>query len=99
MDENELNTYDFIINDEGEVMLLLHAQETEPKNARIEVDVQEKSAVLIRNPDDEILLQDLPDDVIDNMQDEDTILVCELKIGEKEEDTQIVNAYEAEICD
>ena len=97
MDENELNTYDFIINDEGEVMLLLHAQETEPKNARIEVDVQEKSAVLIRNPDDEILLQDLPDDVIDNMQDEDTILVCELKIGEKEEDTQIVYTYEAEI--
>ena len=45
MDENELDTYDFIINDEGEVMLLLHAQETEPKNARIEVDVQEKSAV------------------------------------------------------
>ncbi len=97
MDENELNTYDFIINDEGEVMLLLHAQETEPKNARIEVDVQEKSAVLIRNSDDEILLQDLPDDVIDNMQDEDTILVCELKIGEKEEDTQIVYTYEAEI--
>ena len=97
MDENELDTYDFIINDEGEVMLLLHAQETEPKNARIEVDVQEKSAVLIRNSDDEILLQDLPDDVIDNMQDEDTILVCELKIGEKEEDTQIVYTYEAEI--
>lgn len=97
MDENELNTYDFIINDEGEVMLLLHAQETEPKNARIEVDVKEKSAVLTRNPDDEILLQDLPDDVIDNMQDEDTILVCELKVGEKDEDTQIVYTYEAEI--
>ena len=97
MDENELNTFDFVTNDEDEVMLLLHAQKSEPKDARIEIDLNEKSAVLIRNETDEILLEGIPDDIIDSLQDADSLMVCELKIGEKEEDTQIVYAYEADI--
>lgn len=97
MDENELNTFDFVTNEEDEVMLLLHAQSSEPKNARIEIDVNEKSAVLIRNEQDEILLEGIPDDVIDSVQDADTLMVCELKVGETDEETEIVYAYEAEI--
>lgn len=97
MDEQELNSYDFITNEEDEVMLLLHAQETEPKDARIEIDVNEKSAVLIRNETDEILLTDIPENIIDSLQDADSLLVCELKIGEKDEDSEIVYAYEADL--
>lgn len=97
MDEQELNSYDFIVNEEDEVMLLLHAQETEPKDARIEIDANEKSAVLIRNENDEILLQDIPENIIDSLQDADSLLICELKVGETDEDTEIVYAYEAEI--
>lgn len=97
MDENELSTFDFVTNEEDEVMLLLHAQETEPNNPRIEIDVNEKSAVLIRNETDEILLEGIPEDIIDSLQDADALMVCELKIGEKEEDTEIVYAYEADI--
>lgn len=97
MDENELSTFDFVTNEEDEVMLLLHAQETEPKNPRIEIDVNEKSAVLIRNETDEILLEGIPEDIIDSLQDADALMVCELKISEKEEDTEIAYAYEADI--
>lgn len=97
MDENELNTFDFVTNEEDEVMLLLHAQESEPKDARIEIDMKEKSAVLIRNENDEILLEGIPDDIIDSLQDADSLMVCELKVGETEDETQIVYAYEAEI--
>lgn len=97
MDENELNTFDFVTNEEDEVMLLLHAQESEPKDARIEIDTNDKSAVLIRNEKDEILLEGIPEDVLDSLQDADTLMVCELKVGETDEDTQIVYAYEAEI--
>lgn len=97
MDENELNTFDFVINDEDEVMLLLHAQESEPNNPRIEFDFNEKSAVLIRNETDEILLEGIPDDVIDSLQDADNLMVCELQIGETDDDTKIIYAYEADI--
>lgn len=97
MDENELNTYDFVVNDEDEVMLLLHAQESEPHNARFEIDMNEKSAVLVRNENDEILLEGIEDNILDSLQDEDKLLVCELKIGETDEDSQIVYAYEADI--
>lgn len=97
MDENELNTFDFVTNEEDEVMLLLHAQESEPKDARIEIDINDKSAVLIRNEKDEILLEGIPEDVLDSLQDADTLMVCELKVGETDEDTQIIYAYEAEI--
>ncbi len=97
MDENELNTFDFVTNDEDEVMLLLHAQETEPKNPRIEFDFNDKSAVLIRNDTDEILLEDIPDDIIDSLQDADNLMVCELQVGESDEDTRIIYAYEADI--
>lgn len=97
MDENEMNTFDFVTNDEDEVMLLLHAQETEPKDARIEIDFKEKSAVLIRNETDEILLEGIPEDVIDSLQDADILMVCELKVGATDDETEIVYAYEAEI--
>ncbi len=97
MDENELNTFDFVTNDEDEVMLLLHAQETEPKNPRIEFDFNDKSAVLIRNDTDEILLEGIPDDIIDSLQDADNLMVCELQVGESDEDTRIIYAYEADI--
>lgn len=97
MDEQELNSYDFIVNEEDEVMLLLHAQESEPKDARIEIDAEDKSAVLVRNENDEILLEDIPENIIDSLQDADSLLICELKIGETDDDTEIVYAYEAEI--
>ncbi len=97
MDENELNTFDFVTNDEDEVMLLLHAQETEPKNPRIEFDFNDKSAVLIRNDTDEILLEGIPDDVIDSLQDADNLMICELQVGKTDNDTKIIYAYEADI--
>lgn len=97
MEENDMNTFDFVTNDEDEVMLLLHAQESEPKEARFELDIKDKSAVLVRNDEDEILLEGIPDDVIDSLQDADTLMICELQIGETEDETQIIYAYEAEI--
>ncbi len=97
IDENELNSYDFVVNEEDEVMLLLHAQESEPHNARFEVDMEEKSALLVRNENDEILLEGIDDNILDSLQDEDKLLICELKVGETDEDTQIVYAYEADL--
>ncbi len=95
----EYRTFDFLINDEDEVMLLLYEQEGEPENATIELNEEEKSAVLYRNKNDEIMLTDIPENVFDSLQDADKLMVCELSVEEKEEDTKIVYAYEAEISD
>lgn len=95
------DAFDFIINDEDEVMLLLYARESEPKNAVIEIDGQNFSAVLHRNETDAVAIDRVPDDVLDSLADADTLLVCELTRGSAdrngEDDTEIKYAYEADI--
>lgn len=93
----DFETYDFLINDEDEVMLLLYVRDGEPADASFEFNLDDKSAVLHRNPQDNISLSSLPDDVLDSLQDADKLLVCELSIESNDKDTQIVYAYEAEI--
>ena len=44
-------------------------------------------------------MSDISDEVFDSLQDADKLLVCELSRDEKDEDAQIVHAYEAEISD
>ncbi len=99
MTGENFETYDFLINDEDEAMLLLYVREGEPENASLELNLQERSAVLHRNTTDEISLSDIPEDVLDSLQDADKILVCELSIEADEKDTRIIHAYEAEITD
>ena len=75
-----INNFDFIINDEDEVMLLIYAREGAPQNAVIDINSTDKTAVLHRNSKDSITLQDVPEDVIDSLQDADSLLVCELSL-------------------
>ena len=95
--QKNLNFYDFLINDEDEVMLLLYARENTPQTPSISIDTSTNSAIFYRNENDSFSLQEIPSDIIDALQEVDNILVCEL--NEDEESPQIVNAYEAEIID
>lgn len=95
MENNQM--FDFVINDEDEVMLLLYVQNDEPLEAFINIDAQNKKAVLHRNPAQELELVDIPEDVLDSLQDADKLMICELSIEEDESKTQIVYAYEADI--
>lgn len=99
MSEEKFDTYDFLLNDEDEAMLLLYVREGAPENPSIVIDLDEKSAVLTRNATDEVALSGIPDEVLDAMQDADKLLVCELSIEDDEKETKIVYAYEAEIND
>ncbi|MBE6452398.1 MAG: hypothetical protein E7012_02780 [Alphaproteobacteria bacterium] len=99
MVSEDFASYDFLINEEDEVMLLLYARENEPQKPTIEIDAENHSAILHRREDDSFILSDIPDDVLDSLEDADKLLVCELSIEEKEEDTQIIYAYEAELTD
>ena len=99
MDTKDFETFDFLINDEDEVMLLLYQREGAPSNPHIELDSDEKSALLYRNDNDTLLLNDISTEVFDSLMDADKLLVCELSREEKDDDAQIVHAYEAEIRD
>ena len=91
--------FDFVVNDEDEVMLLLYAGETEPQNARIVINMDEGRAELYRNPTECVVLEDIPADIFDSILENDKLLVCEISDTEKEEDSEIVYAYEADIED
>ena len=80
MTKQDVNTFDFIINDEDEVMLLLYARESEPTLSSFEFDIENKSAILHRTPSDDVFLDGIPDDVLDSLQDSDKLLVCELSV-------------------
>ena len=55
--------------------------------------------MLQRNSSDGIQLKEIPDEILDSLQETDKLLVCELNTSNDEKDTQIVYAYEAEIND
>ncbi len=99
MRKDKYKTYDFLINDEDEALLLLYARESEPEKPNIEINIDNNSAILFRNSEDSVFLSGISDEIIDSLQDADKLLICEISPSEKEKDTQIVRAYEADITD
>lgn len=89
--------FDFVINDEDEIMLLLYVQEGEPANSYIEVNKDTNSAVLFRNAEHSIDLKEISEDILDAMFDAESLLVCELSREEDDKETKIIYAYEAEV--
>ncbi len=95
--EDTENSFDFIVNDDDEIMLLLYVCEGDPKDAVIEINVEEGNAVLHRSEESSVELSEVPADIIEKLQEAETLLVCELSIEENEDDTEIMYAYEADI--
>lgn len=92
-----MEIFDFLINDEDEVMLLLYQRESTPDHPIIDMDRETRSAVLYRNETDKVELEDIADEIFDSLQDEDKLLVCELTQSNENEESSITYAYEAEI--
>lgn len=97
MTKDNSNFYDFIISEDDEIMLLLYARDSKPQNPRIEVNLDNKSATLYRSENDGVSIEDISDEILDILYETDKLLICELSNTDNEDDTQIVNAYEAEV--
>lgn len=97
--ENQNDIYDFLINEEDETMLLIYERDGEPTEPKFEINAKNSEAVLYRNKEDEIILSEIPDEVIDSLVDADSLLVCELTKTENEDETEVAFAYEADILD
>lgn len=97
MTENNFNTYDFIINEDDEIMLLLYSQDGLPEEPFLEITPDNNKAVLYRSKNSGIVIDDISDDILDMLFDIEKILICELSAEDNDDDTKITNAYEAKI--
>lgn len=98
MTDTDFNSYDFMINSDNEVMLLLYAQQLPPQDPLLEIDEETFSATLYRDNQTTLPLCDVPEEVITALQEMDNILICELNKTKNAEDTKIVHTYEAKIA-
>lgn len=97
MTENNFNTYEFIINEDDEIMLLLYSQEGKPEEPVLELSSDSNQAVLYRSKTSGMEIKDISEEDMDMLYDIDKILVCELSADTDEDNTQITDVYEATI--
>ena len=69
--------YDFLVNNEGEVMLVMNTHDGEPDKSRLLFDGN-RMALLYRNPSQAIRLEALPEDIVEHHAAVSEILVCEM---------------------
>jgi len=93
------DTYDFIISDENEVMLILYSRESAPENPAVRLDAENHLVELYRNSEDAVSLQYVDSDVFTNLAEESELLVCEIQPTEDPDETEIVYAYHAAIVE
>lgn len=96
--DNIFNVFDFVVNEENEVMLLIYVREEGPQNPILKIDLDNSSASLFRNNNEIIELSDIEEDTMLLLEKQESILVCELSIEEDYDETEIVHAYDAYIA-
>ncbi|MBQ4400173.1 MAG: hypothetical protein II830_02620 [Alphaproteobacteria bacterium] len=93
------DTYDFIISDENEIMLILYSRESAPENPEVRLNPETRTVELYRNGEDAVTLQYVDSDVFNNLAEDDKLLVCEIQPTDDPDETEIVYAYHATIVE
>lgn len=96
----DLNIFDFMITDEGEVMLVLYARDIPPhENPGAVLYPEDHIIELYRSDTEAMTLENVSDDVFKNLENETELLVCEINPNDADnaEEAEIVYAYNAEI--
>lgn len=90
------SAYDFVINDDNEVLLLLYASQSEPSEAHFRLKSENRSVELSRNAKEVLVLDNVPENILELLSAAKKLLVCELKDAPKDEDVEVAYVYEAE---
>ena len=93
------NTFDFLISNEDEVMLILNARDTNPRDPAVRLRPEEHIVELYRSPQEPYTLQNVDADVFRLLKEEDNLLICEISPTDNPDETEIVYAYEAPIIE
>lgn len=91
------NVYELMENDDGEVMVLLYAGNTNPLNPSFRLNKVRKCIELKRNNKDVVLIEGLKPESIEKLDKLEVLYVCELKYTENADDSEILFAYPAEL--
>lgn len=92
-------SFDFLITDQDEVMLIITAQDTPPEAPAVRLHPETKSIELYRHLNDAYTLQNVDGEVFSLLNNEEELLVCETKPTESPDETEIVYTYEALIIE
>lgn len=95
----DTNTFEFLISDEDEIMLLLYARDIAPEQPAVRLNPEDKTIELYRRVDDAFTLENVEDEVFELLKDAETLLVCEIFPIEETEETEIVYTYDAAIIE
>jgi hypothetical protein len=93
------DTYDFIISDENEIMLILHSRDSAPENPVVRLNADNRTVELYRNAEDAVTLQYVDSDIFNNLAEDNKLLVCEIQPTDDPDETEIVYAYHADIVE
>lgn len=93
---NPKDIYELLENDEGEIMLLLYAGETEPQTAAFHINEKLKNLELYRNAKDLVIIDGLAAESIVKLKKINTLYVCEMKYNDTSDgENEILYAYPA----
>lgn len=93
------DTYDFLISEENEVMLILSSRNSAPENPAVRLDAENHLIELYRNTEDAVTLQYVDSDVFTNLAEDESLLVCEIQPTDDPDETEIVYVYHAVIVE
>ena len=96
----DIDSYELMKNDKGDVMILLYATNTAPAKATFYLNKKANYIELTRNNKSVIIIEGLKNESIQEIEKLSKLYVCEIKYDEKtntpEEEAEIVYAYIAE---
>lgn len=95
----DVNTFDFMISEENEVMLVIFARDIAPEDPIARLDPEHKTVELYRRKNDAFTLENVDDEVFELLKKEDNLLVCEILPTDNPDETEIIYTYEATLVD
>ncbi|MBQ7632631.1 MAG: hypothetical protein IJS88_00770 [Alphaproteobacteria bacterium] len=91
----DINTFDFLISEENEVMLILYARDIAPEDPIVRLNPENNTIELYRMKNDAFTLEKVDNEVFELLKNEKNLLVCEILPTENPDETEIVYTYEA----
>ena len=91
----DINTFDFLISEENEVMLILYARDIAPEDPIVRLNPENNTIELYRMKNDAFTLEKVDNEDFELLKNEKNLLVCEILPTENPDETEIVYTYEA----
>ena len=94
MAEDLHQVFDFVVAEDGDLMLLIYKIEDEPTSPAFELD-KEKKTLWLHRGSNSVELQDINEDILNKLLKMQKLLVCEMNMPTDMENSEPEYIYEA----